>query len=139
MARFDIRTVRYGTVGNEREYLSVTKVEVEEGETEIVFPDSFEGKPVTHIGYIEKFSEAEERYHDWHHPGQGMEYFPAHYETESICLRIPKSVTSIVIPACVKDVSFYAFDGIDLKKIVKIAPENPYIEIREKGYIGSKR
>ncbi len=135
MIKFDISIVRFGRVGDENEYLSVTGIAVDEGETEIIFPESFEGKPITHIGYGEKFCEAEERFHDWHHPGQGTEYVPAHYEREYVTFRIPQSVTRIFIPKTVKDVCYCAFKGVDVKRVVEIDPENTRVKIREDGTV----
>ena len=139
MTKFDISVVRHGSVSYAISDLTVTNITVDEGDTEIIFPEVFEGKPVTHIGYKEKFSEAEERYHDWHHPAQGMEIVPARYDAEAVTFCIPKSVTRIFIPASVKEVSYRAFAKVDTRRVVEIAPENPYIEVRENGYIGAKR
>lgn len=135
MTKFDISVVRHGSVSYAISELTVTNITVDEGDTEIVFPEVFEGKPVTHIGYREKFCEAEERYHDWHHPGQGMEFFPAHYEREYVTFRIPQSVTRIFIPKTVKDVCYCAFKGVDVKRVVEIDPENTHVKIREDGTV----
>lgn len=138
MARFDVRIIRNGEVGKEEELVSVYAVRLDEGEHEIVFPESFEGKPVTHIGYGEEYCEGEFRYHDWHHPAQGGDYYPEHYEISSHSLGIPSTVTRIYIPKSVKRVGYDAFSGFEKPGAIEIDPENTHIAVNGKGKVYTK-
>lgn len=134
MPKFKILPVRHGVVGREKTYLSIAAVTVEEGETEIVFPAYHEGEPITHIGYSEKFEEAHMRFHDWHHPAQGEDYYPAAYSFRYERLNIPDTVERILIPETVTDVGYDAFYGVDPERI-EIDPKNTRLHRRKDGTI----
>lgn len=138
MAQFDIRIVREGEVGKEEELVSVYAVHLEEGESEIVFPESFEGRPVTHIGYGERYQEGQFRYHDWHHPAQGGDYYPERYEACSHSLCIPHTVSRIYIPKTVERVGYDAFSGFENPGAIEIDPENSHLAKSDKGRIYAK-
>ncbi len=138
MARFDIRVLKQGREGYERELVAVCAVTAEKGEEEIVFPSHYEGREVTHIGYEQEYTEGEMRYHDWHHPAQGMEYEPARYDARAVCLHIPATVRRIVIPKGVKSVGSVAFRDFADHAVIEIDPENPYLTKSDEGYIDTK-
>ena len=138
MPSFKILKIRDGEVGKEKVFLTVTSLSLDEGETEILFPESYGGETVTHIAFEERHYEAEFRYHDWHHPAQGGDYYPERYEAWPVKLDIPERVTKIRIPKTVKDVGYLAFRGVKDRSIVEIDPENPYVYMCENGYIHHK-
>ena len=138
MAKFKICTVRDGVVGKEKVFLAVTSLSLDEGETEMIFPESAGGETVTHIAFEERHYEAEYRDHDWHHPAQGGDYYPERYEAWPVELDIPESVTRIRIPKTVQRVGYLAFRRAKDRSIIEIDPENPYIIMREDGYICEK-
>ena len=135
MASFDIRILKHGRERYEIEEVAVCGVTVDAGESEIVFPSEYEGKAVTHIGYEQKFTPGEMRYHDWHHPAQGMDYEPARYDLKAVELNIPATVCRIVLPKEIKSVSYLAFSRVADRSVINIDPENPYLTVDGEGKI----
>ena len=123
MARFDIGVVRQGTVGEEKRYLCIRDVVLEEGEEVLYIPGTFEGAIITHFGYREEHKEAEERWHDWHHPAQGMDYIPERYELDFVRIKTPKALKRVVFPKETTDINPYFFDRRD-ELVFEIDPEN---------------
>lgn len=134
MAKFDIGIVRCGTVGKESEHLCVKDIVFEEGEEVIYIPGTYEGAPITHVGYREEHKEAEERWHDWHHPAQGMEYIPERYELEWAEIKTPTTLKRVVFPKETTNINPCFFDR--RKELVfEIDPENEEYGISKEGKI----
>ena len=128
MAKFSFSVIKIGKEGEElRETVSISYIEPEEGEKIIEIPSHFEGKPVTHIGYIQGKEEGEMRYHDWHHPGQGFDgYEPGRFYAKESCLfEFPRGIKKMIIPAEIECLSPRAY--CNSKYITyEIAPENRF-------------
>lgn len=134
MAQFDIGVVRYGTVGEEKRYLCIRDVTLDEGEEVLYIPGTYEGVEITHFGYREEHKEAEERWHDWHHPAQGMDYIPERYELEFVRKETPQSLKRVVFPKETTSINPYFFDKQD-GLVFEIDPENKEYGISKEGKI----
>lgn len=128
MAKFSFAVIKIGKEGEElRETVSISYIEPEKGEKTIVIPSQADGKPVTHIGYIQGKEPGEMRYHDWHHPGQGFDgYEPGRfYAKETSLFEFPKGITKMIIPAEIECISPRAYSNS--KYITyEISPENRF-------------
>jgi len=139
MAKFQIRENRHGEEGSSllTRYVSIAEIEFEEGDEVVCLPDTYKGKPITHLGYGEKFVPAHEEWADWHHPGKGSDWVPDSYERKYLTFRVPIHVKKIVIPATIKDICYCAFEFA--KHVTfEVDPNNPYYTVNKKGKIIDK-
>ncbi|MBQ7906958.1 MAG: hypothetical protein IJ309_03185 [Clostridia bacterium] len=130
MAIFDIGVVRYGRVGAERSYLCLKTIIFEETDEVVTLPGTYEGLPITKFGYGEVHREAEERWHDWHHPAQGTEIVPERYEFTYNTIVPPKHVKKIVFPKEMTDIYTYAFENCE-HVAFEVDEENPDYTARD--------
>ena len=98
-------------------------------EEEIIFPESYDELPLTHLGYWENYT------HDWHHPAQGSgDYYPKeYYPWPCASPYFPRSLKRIFIPKTVqyisKDFFYRATKEWCPNLVIEIDPENKYYKV----------
>ena len=104
-------------------------------EEEIIFPETYQGYPLTHLGYKQDKIDEHVRYHDYHHPAQGYgdvyptEFFPS---KDLVGSYFPDNLKRIFIPKTVKYIASTFFEKIPYccpNVIIEIDKENPYYEV----------
>ena len=131
MISFKFERVRWGYEGRiSEEGVSLTSIEVTEGEDTVIIPESYEGEPVSFIGFSQRFTPAHLHWHDWHHPAQGADWEPDHYGYNYLTLSIPPSVRRLVIPSTVSKIYSSAFDKCE-GVTIEIDPNNPTYTVRD--------
>ncbi|MBR2651097.1 MAG: hypothetical protein IKD45_05495 [Clostridia bacterium] len=127
MAQFIIENLKEGietSSGLYTYHLTLTNIIWEEGDEVVVLPDKYEGKVITHFGYKQGYTPAEERWHDWHHPSQGMEYIPARFDLERSICTPPPHVKKVIFPRTAKDIftnifnTEYPLDGSNKYRVI---------------------
>ena len=113
-------------------------------EEEIIFPESFEGLPLTHLGYSENYTPEHVKDHDWHHPSRGNgDYCPKeYYPWPGPSPYFPDSIKRIFIPKTVQYISNDFFDKATKELcpylVIEIDKENPYYEVIDNKIIKKK-
>ena len=118
-------------------YVSIVEIEFDADDVIVHLPDTYLGKPITHLGYGERFVPAHEEWCDWHHPGKGSDWIPDSYEQAFLTFRIPKYVKKIVIPSTIETISFCAFERAD-HVVFEVDPENRKYTVDKKGRLVKK-
>ena len=133
MAKFDIKKIKIGNDKKGFSYiLSISDVVADDNEEIIALPETFEGETITHIGYKQEHEEGGERFHDWHHPAQGMEYVEERYYASLSYFHLPKSVKKLVIPNTIKEANFFTFSESTHIQFI-IDKDHPYLESAKQG------
>ena len=130
MATFKVELIRIGYESENPDYSYVTAVaavEYAEDDEIVVFPSEYEGKPITHFGYEQRHREEQYRYHDWHHPAQGMEYDPGFYYYTDISITPPPHVKRLVFPKTAESITHTLVGSGALT--IEIDPENPHLHV----------
>ena len=97
-------------------------------------PASYEGLPVTHIGYEQGYCEAHVEYGDWHHPTHRPdEYIPTRYEAKAAPIALPASVKRVVLHRHVALFSRVDTAEGERKLVYEIHPENQTFALRPDG------
>lgn len=125
MAKFVIKKMRFGDAENPSYYISLTDIIFDGDEETVYLPETWEGERVTYFGYEEKYEAAHEAWADWHHPSKGSDLIGAKYGLNSVSIKIPEHVKTIVFPKTTSMVSEFAFNyfkGVT----VEVDPEHPY-------------
>ena len=137
MAKFKMTVLQMGNEIKGEEYTytaAVEAVEFEEGDTELRFPEEYEGLPVTHIGYCQGYREGYMEYGDWHHPThRADEYIPARYYPKNNPIVLPPQVERVFVSKCVCSVDVKADEENGHRPIYELDPENPTLALRPDG------
>ena len=91
------------------EIVAIENVLFDEGDETVTLPDTFLGKPITHLAYQQDVIPAHEHFADWHHPSQGSEWRAKEYRLSGISISVPARVKKIIIPATIKYIYFHPF------------------------------
>lgn len=107
MASFDIEVLKWGFENMPfSDCVTINNITFDEGDSVVILPDSFEGKPITYLAYVQDYTPEHERFHDWHHPAQGTEFVPGKYTLTSRSIKIPSYVKRFIIPASIRDIGY---------------------------------
>ena len=103
-------------------------------EKEVIIPETYQGYPVTHLGYIQDKTLAHVRDHDYHHPSQGSgDYYPTEYHPSANLFgpEFPITLKKFYIPKTIKEISYNFFEKMKdaPNLVIEIDPENPYFEV----------
>ena len=112
MATFTFATLKEGYESKPLDYVTVlVSIQFEPTDTDVVVPGHYEGKPVTHVCYVQDYTPAHEHWHDWHHPTAfGSEWVEGKYSlTSANTIVIPSHVRTLTLPASVRHVGYQAF------------------------------
>ena len=138
MAKFKMVIIKHGTENKENNYrmiASVGAVELEEGDEELRFPETYEGLPVTHIGCDQDYKEACVEHGDWHHSTHRDDtYVPARFCAKHTPIHLPASVKRVYIPAAAEVLILYASPDT----VFEIHPDNETFGLRPDGSITQK-
>lgn len=99
MAKFVCENIKFGYEGKRISIIVAIKNIIFEETDEVVrIPDTFEGRPITHLGYTQDFEPAHEVWCDWHHPSKGSDYVEDKYTFKSTSIRVPSHVKKLIFP-----------------------------------------
>ena len=143
MAEFKIEFINEGrsdSIVRHDTYLAVTDIKYDPTDTVIYMPETFDGKPITHFGFYHKFEPGYERYHDWHHPSQGMEYEPPTYTLYGKITKPHSRIKRVVFPKTARRIFWNIMDDFNHKRgiIYEIDPENPYLTVVNNEIVAKK-
>ena len=132
-----IKIIKNGFEGQEFTYFaSVSKgfLSTQFPDDEVIIPETYQGYPVTHLGYVQDKTLAHVRDHDYHHPSQGSgDYFPTEYHSREDLFgpEFPSTLKRFFIPKTIKCISNNFFDNMKdaPNLVIEIDPENPYFEL----------
>ena len=101
---------------------------------EVIIPESYNGYPVTHLGYVQDKTLAHVRDHDYHHPSQGSgDYYPTEYHPREDLFgpEFPKTLKKFFIPKTISNISYNFFENMNQAPdlVIEIDPRNPYFEV----------
>ncbi|MBQ8689521.1 MAG: hypothetical protein IJ515_04070 [Clostridia bacterium] len=109
MATFEIEKIKIGYKGGDYSYvLSIKDIKFDENDETVRLPDTYNGEPITHVGYSQTFIPAHEEWADWHHPSKGSDFVPAKYDKQLNLIHVPEHVKKIILPSTIID-GIYAF------------------------------
>lgn len=130
MAKFKIQKLKWGSNTSFSLHATLCDVIFEPDDEIIYIPDTYKGEKLTHIGYVQGFEEAYERWHDWHHPAQGMEYVPERNFLSDRCrINVPSHIKKIVIPESATSINPNAFVGSGFE--LEISPDNVLYTVKD--------
>ena len=112
MAKFTFATLKEGYENKPLDYVTaLVSIQFEPTDTHVAVPSHHEGKPVTHVCYVQDYTPAHEHWHDWHHPTAfGSEWVEGKYSlTSASTIVIPPHVKTLTLPNSVKHVGYHAF------------------------------
>ncbi len=136
-----IEELKYGLVNDDNlyeYYLTLTDIIYEDTDEVVVLPSEYEGRPITHFGYKQDFEEKEARWHDWHHPAQGMDYTPARYYLSCKFCEPPAHVKKVIFPATAKNIftNIFNTDSVfhperQYSVLIEIDENNPVYRVED--------
>ena len=114
MTKFKVEKIKIGNNKDGFSYaVSISEVTNCENDEVILLPSEYNGETITHFGYKQGYTPFEERFHDYHHPSQGMEIIEEKYYKGISYIKLSKNVKKVVIPDTICDVCFFAFSEVE--------------------------
>ena len=144
MAEFVFKRLRYGSEDKELSYaLSLVGINFEPDDVVVEIPESYNGEPVKNIAIEESYLSPQPRYHDWHHPTQGIDgYDPGEYslkESYWFYYGDKSKLKKVIFPASATWISLKAVnDNRPAGVSIRISPDNPRYEIKRNKMIKKK-